>query len=531
MAQTDTSFVSPHTGVGSLPIAEPVSIALRESSTPSPSAASASDTLDFSGNKVPTDQLPAESSDLHERLPALATLNDFIGEAPAWLISAALHMIVLIVFGLLLITTREPVGILLQLQPSDTTGEDLEAGDLDMPLDFDDPLLDEIASAEPQALAEFAETETIPIESIPTLATGLEPSSEPIRMSLSGREAGMKASLLAAYGGTAATQDAVAEGLEWLKRNQGGDGLWNLKGKFADGVNSNNPEAATGMALIAFQGAGYTPLSDPKDPHTRVVTKAWYALLKRQDQDGNFFSTGRSTGRLYTQAICTIALCELYGMTRDEEYRAPAQLAVDYCASVQGPEGGWQYYPNVGGDLSVTGWFVMALQSARMAGLDVPSETLERIGGFLDLVTLDGGSQYSYRPGQGKRMSMTAEGLLCRQYLGWSHDDRRLTRGADLLNKNLPSWKGTRDSYYWYYASQVCHHMEGKHWRTWNDRMKVVLPAHQVAKGRERGSWDPTGDKGKAYGGRLYVTCLSIYMLEVYYRHLPIYKTELLSGQ
>ena len=126
---------------------------------------------------------------------------------------------------------------------------------------------------------------------------------------------------------------------------------------------------------------------------------------------------------------------------------------------------------------------------------------------------------------------MTAEGLLCRQYLGWRHADPRLQQGADLLVENLPSWDdGERDVYYWYYATQVCHHMESLHWRRWNEAMREVLPENQVRKGRERGSWDPRGDRWGQSGGRLYVTCLSLYMLEVYYRHLPIYQLELLSG-
>ncbi|MEQ8835756.1 MAG: hypothetical protein RID07_03030, partial [Lacipirellulaceae bacterium] len=59
---------------------------------------------------------------------------------------------------------------------------------------------------------------------------------------------------------------------------------------------------------------------------------------------------------------------------------------------------------------------------------------------------------------------------------------------------------------------------------------KAVLPAPHVKKRRERRSGAPSGDVGPRPAGRLDVTCLSIYMLEVYYRHLPIYKTELLSG-
>jgi hypothetical protein len=53
--------------------------------------------------------------------------------------------------------------------------------------------------------------------------------------------------------------------------------------------------------------------------------------------------------------------------------------------------------------------------------------------------------------------------------------------------------------------------------------MKDVLTSNQLRSGPEAGSWEPRGDKGGRYGGRLYVTCLSAYILEVYYRHLPIY--------
>jgi len=181
----------------------------------------------------------------------------------------------------------------------------------------------------------------------------------------------------------------------------------------------------------------------------------------------------------------------------------------------------------------------MALQSARMAGLDVPTETLARVSRFLNLVERDGGRRYAYQEQDIATLSMTAEGLLCRQYLGWDQDDHRLQAGADFLIDNLPNWaqgrspnhdEGERDVYYWYYAAQVCHHLEGRHWRAWNRVMREVLPANQENKGRERGSWSPKGVRWGDAGGRLTITCLSIYMLEVYYRHLPIYQLDQLQG-
>src|SRR5690606_3537924 len=140
----------------------------------------------------------------------------------------------------------------------------------------------------------------------------------------------------------------------------------------------------TAMALLAFQGAGNT---HREGEFKETVAKGWKALLAMQDKDGNFFPGGGAHNhRLYTQAQATIAICELYGMTKDPEYKKPAQLAIDYAVKTQSPEGGWRYEPRVDADLSVTGWFVMALQSALMAGLEVPSPTFDNITKFLDSV-------------------------------------------------------------------------------------------------------------------------------------------------
>jgi hypothetical protein len=56
--------------------------------------------------------------------------------------------------------------------------------------------------------------------------------------------------------------------------------------------------------------------------------------------------------------------------------------------------------------------------------------------------------------------------------------------------------------------------------------MREEVPRNQVKTGPERGSWNPADDRWGNHGGRLFVTCLSIYMLEVYYRHLPLYKHQ-----
>jgi len=468
----------------------------------------------------------AESARGDDLLPPLISTGDFFNEAPPWLLSAVLHMSIMIVLGLFFVAQEQRSKLLLRFDYSDHLSEQISEDNLDVSLNLAERAF-EAETLSPEPLEQLPSTTVV---SAPPLSAPVGQELTAIRQGLSGREEGMREALLEAYGGTSGTQQAVWEGLRWLARNQGKGGMWSLDGRYADGASTKNPEVATALALLAFQGAGYTPASNPKDEFTSVVARGWQGLLEKEDEDGNFFHTGRNYGRLYTQAICTIAICELFGMTQDEQYREPAQRAIDYCVRVQAPEGGWRYSPGSGSDLSVTGWFVMALQSARMAGLVVPSPTLAQVSTYLDSVSLNGGSHYSYQPEQGASNSMTAEGLLCRQYLGWYRKDPRLQRGANYLVRWLPSWKpGERNIYYWYYATQVCHHMEGRHWRQWNETMREVIPAHQVREGRERGSWDPQGHQHSSSGGRLFVTCLSLYTLEVYYRHLPIYQSALIG--
>ncbi|WP_428307998.1 prenyltransferase/squalene oxidase repeat-containing protein [Lacipirellula sp.] len=345
-----------------------------------------------------------------------------------------------------------------------------------------------------------------------------------IQDSLSGRQRGSKGELLRTGGGTSATEGAVKLGLEWLAKNQQSNGLWSLSGPYDDGGMEENVAAATAMALLAFQGAGHTHKGDPKDPYTAVVARGSAALVEHIRTEGEKYRNAGIHGG-YTQALCTIALCELYGMTHDAKLRKPVQNAVDYCIEAQSTEGGWRYIPRQDSDTSVTGWFVLALQSAQMAGLKVPNETLARVGIYLDSAGNDDGTRYGYQQGTVATRSMTAEALLCRQYLGWKQDDPRLIDGADYLSDELPSWD-TPNVYYWYYATQVLHHLGGRRWSLWNEVMRETLPSEQITDGPERGSWRPRGDIHAHAGGRLYVTCMCLYMLEVYYRHLPIYQAS-----
>ncbi len=485
---------------------------------------------------VPEEPADDSADESQEDIAEIAIKN-----APPWLISALFHTVLMILLALLLLPNilDNQIDLDATFADSDRLGEQLE---FDSPLAGNDPeeVQDPVIAPEDLTLVEdpwLAPPALDPANLLNGQSIVSDTAAPNIGTHLLGRQSGMKKSLLAAYGGNKTTEAAVAAGLKWLSRNQQKDGSWSLVGPYVTGGRNENREAATAMALLAFQGAGNTV---EMGEYKSVVKRGWYYLLKQQDADGCFFREGNFGHRFYTHGQATIAVCELYALTKDKalraSYKEPAEKAIAYCAKSQSPAGGWKYTVNGPSDISVTGWILMGLQSARMAGLEVPETTLANITRYLDRVGQEGGSRYPYEVGRDPTPAMTAEGLLCRQYLGWKRNNPALLQGVDWLlqPENELSYKDQRDVYYWYYATQVMHHMEGDAWQQWNRKMCVEVPRAQVQIGREAGSWDPnkpTEDEWGGEGGRLYVTCLSIYMLEVYYRHLPLYSNPFMYMQ
>lgn len=445
-------------------------------------------------------------------------------DAPPWLISLVFHLIVLLILALITTPVGEQLGdLMLTLGQSErmTEGELTEfeiVQDADLLDEFDVPL-DAPVVVDALTFSDQASESVVPEMAVIDDQLGRE--ILPVAPMVSGRTGALRKTLLTIYGGTAETEAAVELGLKWLARQQRSDGSWSLSGPYDDGAINENKPGATAMALLAFLGAGYTHQSGD---YQQTVDRGIRWLVKQQDRDGFFAKSGRSHQQTYAQAMSSIAVCELYAMTQDSWLREPAQLSLKYAARAQHERGGWRYKPREPGDTSVTGWYVMALQSGLSTGLEVDRSTMYKVSDFLDTVAHDDGAAYSYQPYGNPSAAMSAEGLLCRQYLGWDRDEPAMVRGIDRLLSESPFDRGDPNFYYWYYATQVLHHYGGSPWRVWNEEMREALPAMQVKQGREAGSWAPQRDRWGSSGGRLYSTCFAIFCLEVYYRHMPLYR-------
>ena len=464
---------------------------------------------------------------------------------PSWLTSFVVHFVLVLLLAFLSVPGPEPQVAVSVMEIDEAMAEPeepvlnekldptevQELEDAPVSLDVDPTPLDDAIDTQ------FEDTEAasaIPIDLSVTSRFGLPKHG--LSMSLGdssgsgfqGRRGAARSAMVRRYGGSAGSEAAVAQGLKWLAAHQMPDGGWSLdhrqracKGFCKNPGSLEARNAATALALLPFLGAGQTHL----EGRYKQTVERGLAFLVRRQKVRNRMGDWRDDGSMYSHGLATIAICEGYAMTRDAKLARPAQLAVNFIVNAQEPQfGGWRYRPRQPGDTSVTGWQIMALKSGHMAYLVVPRDTVTRAERFLRAVSTRGGARYGYvSPGGGP--STTAIGLLCRMYLGWKHDNEALKQGVDYLSKIGP----TDNLYYDYYAAQVMRHYGGAPWKKWNARTRDWLIKRQAKKGHAAGSWYINGAHAEK-GGRLYCTSLATMILEVYYRHLPLYEKSATEG-
>jgi len=335
----------------------------------------------------------------------------------------------------------------------------------------------------------------------------------------------------ASRGGSQQTEAAVKAAHHWLAANQSPDGHWDASrygagretvtlGQDRHGAGAKADTAMTGLTLLAFMAAGHTHKEGAYQPS---VQRGLDYLIGIQAVDGNLAGQAETYAFMYCHGIATMSLCEAYALTGDQRLANTVRRALAYTIAAQNrTTGGYRYRPGEQGDTSQLGWQLMALKSAELGGIPIPATTRDGMARFLRSVS--SGQHHglaSYRPNERASCSMTAEALVCRQFLGVDRTAALSEEAANYVLTELPG-QGKSNFYYWYYATLALYQLQDEHWTRWNQALTTTLTRTQRQEGDVAGSWDPDEVWG-GYGGRVYSTSLGALCLEVYYRYLPLH--------
>ncbi|QQE13918.1 terpene cyclase/mutase family protein [Planctomycetota bacterium] len=269
----------------------------------------------------------------------------------------------------------------------------------------------------------------------------------------------------------------------------------------------------TSLAAMAFMADGNLP---GRGRYGRNVERAVNFVVNSAAESG-FIAADTSHGPMYGHGFATLMLGEVYGMTNDSRVREVLIKAVRLIVNTQNHEGGWRYHPiPFDADVSVTICQIMALRSARNAGLSVPKETIDRAVRYVRQCQNpnDGGFRYMLSSG-GSAFPRSAAGVASLFYAGiYEGDD--INRALSYLlreGRNITFRSGGHYYYGHYYAGQAMYLAGGEYWQLWYPRIRDEL----VSKQNDDGSWDSS--HGKSYG-----TAMGLLILQIPNRLLPIFQ-------
>ncbi len=370
------------------------------------------------------------------------------------------------------------------------------------------------------------------------------PSAAPARVAgmYSNRFGPAKAKALERFGGSDATERAVALGLSYLAGIQRENGQWGNP-RFSDEKYAETACGKTALCVLAFLGAGHTHKSGTE--YSENVARALRFLRAEQDDETGHF--GRSSS--YSHGISTYALAECYAITHDDGLRRPLARGVAWILANQNTSsdprnrGGWGYFSaHIGAEdhfsrSSVTSWMVMALESAKLSGLAIPEESLGLARTFLEVMFNRRRGYFNYnreperlRTNWPTLPASTPAAVFCLFLLGDDPEGERIQTGLEYTVKRRPRRyrlaskdafveRAAGNVYFWYYGTLACFLAGGEEWEQWNAALKSVLPAGQ----NRDGSFSSIGPYAEYAGDtrrdRTYSTAMAVLCLEVYYRY------------
>ncbi|MEM8946211.1 MAG: hypothetical protein AAGD11_13645 [Planctomycetota bacterium] len=287
--------------------------------------------------------------------------------------------------------------------------------------------------------------------------------------------------------------ESVDLALGWLARHQNPDGSFPTQMIGQPGV--------TGLCTLAFLAQGHLPGEGIYGAELQSAIDYMISCQKRNGLLAMVAPNSRAITRnvdhkigytlVYNHAIAGLVLSESYAMVgsqRTEAIQPVIQRALDATFQMQDfpkdrrdDTGGWRYvddFDNIDSDLSVTGWQLMFMRSAKNAGFEVDEDRIDRSIGYVRRCFLKDRGTFTYKLGYQDRASrgMAGAGILALAHAGMHHTPEAQQAGDWILKSGFHSYndlgrvrdivpRGDRYHYGLLTCSQAMYQLGGRHWR------------------------------------------------------------------
>lgn len=246
------------------------------------------------------------------------------------------------------------------------------------------------------------------------------------------------------------------------------------------------------------------------------------------------------TTAVYNHAISALMLSEAYGsidIERSDDLQEAIELALRATLAEQARpkrkaenHGGWRYlhrFDASDADLSIIGWQLMFLRSAKNAGFDVPEQAIKDAVACVQGHFVQDRQGFEYTVGGGSlSRAMTGAGILALAHAGYHDTAEARQAGNTLLGYSFQDYNrssGDLDRYHYslFLCTQAAYQMGDEYWNQFCPTTFRTLLASQ----NSNGSWEPerTIHNDDVYGS-VYTTALVVLSLSAPNQLLPIFQ-------
>lgn len=341
---------------------------------------------------------------------------------------------------------------------------------------------------------------------------------------------------------------SVDRALKWLASRQRPDGSF-------PSIQGGQP-GATGLCVMAFLAQGYLP---GEGEYGENLKRSLDYIISCQKRNGLLAAAAPDHEKIsrfvphqvgyplgYNHGIAGLVLSECYGMVGPEQSKKiePAiQKAIAATCQMQDfrkdrahDEGGWRYLDDIDAidaDLSVTGWHLMFLRSAKNAGFDVQQRRIDLSVKYVQKCFIKERGAFTYKVGDKNRTTrgMAGAGVLALAHAGLHKTPEAIQSGDFILKSGFHDYNDpgrvndimiSRDRYHYglLTCSQAMYQLGGRHWREFFPPTMRVLIANQ----NKDGSWPVEKVYNDKIFGNAYTTAIGVITLSTPNELLPIFQ-------